>query len=204
VGEGLDDAELILRSSREPELFGVLFERHAEPMLGFFARRTLDAEAAAELVAETFAEAFASRRRFRDEGIDGAGWLYGIGKHLLSRYFRAGAVEARARRRLGMPDRTVNEEDYERIEELIDFGRFGGELVEAMSTLPDEQREAVRLRVIDGRSYRRVAEELGCTQPTARARVSRGLRRIAALIETEPTDAPIELEPRRWQRRSST
>ena len=107
VHEGLDDAELILRSSREPELFGLLFERHAESMLGFFARRTLDAESAAELVAETFAEAFASRRRFRDEGVDGVGWLYGIGKHLLSRYFRAGAVEARARRRLGMPERTV-------------------------------------------------------------------------------------------------
>ena len=45
--EELEDAELILRSSREPEVFGALFERHAEPMLAFFARRTLDAEAAA-------------------------------------------------------------------------------------------------------------------------------------------------------------
>ena len=134
--EELEDAELILRSSREPEVFGALFERHAEPMLAFFARRTLDAEAAAELVAETFAEAFSSRSRFRDQGVDGAGWLYGIGKHLLSRYFRAGAVEARARRRLGMPERTVNDDDYERIEELIDFERVGDVILEALSTLP--------------------------------------------------------------------
>jgi RNA polymerase sigma factor (sigma-70 family) len=202
--EGLDDAELILRSSREPELFGLLFERHAEPMLGYFARRTLDAESAAELVAETFAEAFASRFRFRDEGVDGVGWLYGIGKHLLSRYFRAGAVEARARRRLGMPERTVTNDDYERIEELIDFERLGEALGEAMSTLPEEQREAVRLRAVDGRSYREVAAELGCTEPTARMRVSRGLRRIASVLETDPSDAPIELERRRWQRRSIT
>jgi RNA polymerase sigma-70 factor (ECF subfamily) len=75
-------------------------------MLGFFVRRTLDAESAAELVAETFAEAFASRSRFRDEGVDGVGWLYGIGKHLLSRYFRAGAVEARARGASGCPSAT--------------------------------------------------------------------------------------------------
>jgi RNA polymerase sigma factor (sigma-70 family) len=202
--EGLDDAELILRSSREPELFGVLFERHAEPMLAFFARRTLDAEAAAELVAETFAEAFSSRRRFREEGVDGAGWLYGIGKHLLSRYFRAGAVEARARRRLGMPERTVDDDDYDRIEELIDFERVGEELVEAMNTLPEEQREALRLRVIDGRSYGEVAAELACTEPAARMRVCRGLRRMASLIETDGSDAPIELERRRWQRRSTT
>jgi len=204
VYEGLDDAELILRSSREPELFGLLFERHAEAMLAYFARRTLDAESAAELVAETFAEAFSSRRRFRDESVDGVGWLYGIGKHLLSRYFRAGAVEARARRRLGMPERTVSDDDYDRIEELVDFERFGEALAEAMSVLPEEQREAVRLRVVNERSYGEVAAELGCTEPTARMRVSRGLRRIASVLETDPSDAPIELERRRWQRRSST
>ena len=70
--EDHDDVELIVRSWDVPEVFGVLFDRHAETMLTYFFRRTLDAEAAAELVAETFAEAFSSRRRFRDQGVDGA------------------------------------------------------------------------------------------------------------------------------------
>ena len=201
--QSLDDAELILRSSREPEIFGELFERHADDMLAFFARRTFDAEAAAELVAETFAEAFSSRRRFRHEGVDGAAWLYGIGKHLLSRYFRAGAVEERARRRLGMPERTVNDDDYDRIEELIDFERVGDEIASAMSKLSEDQQWALRLRVVEGRPYREVAEQLGCTEPTARARVSRSLRWIATRLEQE-SDAPIELERKRWQRRSTT
>ena len=202
--EDLDDVGLIVRSRHEPEAFGLLFERHAEPMLAFFARRTLDAESAAELVAETFAEAFSSRDRFRDQGVDGAGWLYGIGRHLLSRYFRSGAVDARARRRLGMPERNVTESDYERIEEQIDFESIGRQLRDALSALPEEHREAVTLRVIDGRSYREVAEELGCTEPTARARVSRGLKRIATRLETVEEDAPIELEKQRWKRRSTT
>jgi len=103
-----------------------------------------------------------------------------------------------------MPERTVNDDDYDRIEELIDFERVGEALVEAMNTVPEEQREALRLRVIDGRSYAEVAAELGCTEPTARMRVSRGLRRIASLIETDGSDEPIELERRRWQRRSTT
>jgi RNA polymerase sigma-70 factor, ECF subfamily len=98
----------------------------------------------------------------------------------------------------------VSDDDYDRIEELIDFERLGEALGEAMSTLPQEQREAVRLRAVDGRSYPEVAAELGCTEPTARMRVSRGLRRIASVLETDPSDAPIELERRRWQRRSST
>jgi RNA polymerase sigma-70 factor (ECF subfamily) len=204
VFEDLDDVGLIVRSRHEPEVFGVLFERHAEAMLAFFARRTLDAESAAELVAETFAEAFSSRDRFHDQGVDGAGWLYGIGRHLLSRYFRSGAVDARARRRLGMPERNVTEGDYERIEELIDFEGIGRQVRGALATLSEDQREAVTLRVIDGHSYREVAQELGCTEPTARARVSRGLKRIATRLETNEADAPIELERQRWKRRSTT
>jgi RNA polymerase sigma factor (sigma-70 family) len=200
----LDDVELILRSRHEPELFGVLFERHAEPMLAFFSRRTLDPEAAAELVAETFAEAFSSRVRFRDQGVDGVAWLFGIGRNLLSRYFRNGAVEARARRRLGMPERRVGESDYERIEELIDFEDIGREVRAALAGLPEEQREAVNLRVIHGRPYREVAEELGCTEATARARVSRSLRRIAIRLEADRAEAPVELERQRWNRRSTT
>jgi RNA polymerase sigma-70 factor, ECF subfamily len=204
VHEDHDDVELIVRSLDVPEMFGVLFERHAEPMLAFFARRTLDAEAAAELVAETFAEAFSSRGRFRDQGVDGAGWLYGIGRNLLSHYFRSGAVDARARRRLGMQERTASDDDYDRIEELIDFQARAKEIRAALSDLSEDQREAVTLRVIDGRSYHEVAKVLGCTEQTARARVSRGLRRIATQLGAEDMDAPTELERERWKRRSAT
>jgi len=204
VREDHDDVELIVRSWDVPEVFGVLFERHAESMLTYFARRTLDAEAAAELVAETFAEAFSSRTRFRDQGVDGAAWLYGIGRNLLSHYFRSGAVDARARRRLGMPERKVNDDDYDRIEELIDFQDRAKEIRDALSDLPEDQRGAITLRVIDGRSYRDLAEALGCTEQTARARVSRGLKRIASQLGADQTDAPTELERERWKRRSAT
>lgn len=203
VTEHLDDVELIRRSWHQPEIFGVLFERHAEPMLAYFARRTFDAEAAAELVAETFAEAFSSRRRFRDQGVDGAAWLYGIGRHLLSRYFRTGLVEARARRRLGMPERTVNDDDFDRIEELMDLADVSERVREAVAVLPDDQREAIRYRVVDGMSYREVAEAIGITEVTARQRVSRALKKLASELDRDD-DAPIELERQRWKRRSAT
>jgi RNA polymerase sigma-70 factor (ECF subfamily) len=199
----MDDVELIVLSWDEPEAFGVLFERHAEALLGYFARRTLDAEASAELTAETFAQAFASRRRFRDQGADGMAWLYGIGKNLLSRYFRSGAVDARARRRLGMPERTVGTtDDYERIEELIDFDAIARVVREALAELPVDQREAVRLRVVDELGYRQVAEKIGIKEQTARARVSRGLRQIAKRLGADETLTPDELERQRWKHRS--
>ena len=189
MDEDWDDVELIVRSWDEPEAFGMVFERHAETLLGYFARRTLDPETAAELTAETFAQAFASRKRFRDQGLGAIGWLYGIARHQLGRFFRTGAVDARARRRLGMPEREVSADDYERIEEMIDFEQVGRAIGQAFSTLSEEQREALTLRVIEGRPYREVAAELRCSEETARARVSRGLKRLASLV-----DRPVGVE----------
>ena len=182
--EEIADSDLLLLSREEPDAFGVLYERHAEGLLGYFARRTFDPEAAAELVAETFAEAFASRKRFHDRGAGAAGWLYGIARHQLGRYFRHGSVDSRARRKLGLPEREISADDYERIEELIDFEQVGRAIAEAFSLLSDEQREAMTLRVVEGRPYSEVADLLKCSEETARARVSRGLKRLKRMLGT--------------------
>jgi len=195
VAEERTDSELLIASRAEPEAFTELYRRHAEDLLRYFARRTLDPETAAELTAETFAEAFASRANYRDQqGVNGVAWLYGIARHRLGRFFRAGRVDAAARRKLGMPERDLPSEDYERIEDLIDFAPIRAALVEALDTLSDDQREAMRLRVIDGLGYAEVAQRLRCTEQNARQRVSRGLRKIALLLQERGMQLTTEVE----------
>jgi RNA polymerase sigma factor (sigma-70 family) len=194
VLEERTDSELLIASRTEPEAFTELYRRHAEDLLRYFARRTLDPETAAELTAETFAEAFASRANYRDQGVNGVAWLYGIARHRLGRFFRSGRVEAAARRKLGMPERDLAPQDYERIEDLIDFAPIREALVEALDTLNEEQRDALRLRVIDGLGYAEVAERLKCTEQNARQRVSRGLRKIALLLQERGLQLTTEVE----------
>jgi DNA-directed RNA polymerase specialized sigma24 family protein len=48
-------------------------------VLAFLARRTFDTEAARDLMAETFAQAYRSRTRFRGSSdAEAAAWLYSI------------------------------------------------------------------------------------------------------------------------------
>jgi RNA polymerase sigma-70 factor (ECF subfamily) len=54
-----------------------------------------------------------------------------------------------------------------------------------LEELPGDQREAIRLRVVDERPYDEVAAVLGINEATARARVSRGLRALAASLAEE-------------------
>jgi RNA polymerase sigma-70 factor (ECF subfamily) len=52
-----------------------------------------------------------------------------------------------------------------------------------MEQLPEEQRVAVRGRVLDERGYAELAAELSCSQSVVRQRVSRGLRTIRRRLE---------------------
>ena len=47
VADDRSDAELLTASAQEPEAFTELYRRHAEDLLRYFARRTLDPETAA-------------------------------------------------------------------------------------------------------------------------------------------------------------
>ena len=84
------------------ELFDLLYGRRAHELITFFYRRTRNADAAAELLAETFAIAVLRRRNNVDLALNPAEWLRNIAKLELSRYFRKLDVEVIAVNRLQM------------------------------------------------------------------------------------------------------
>jgi RNA polymerase sigma factor (sigma-70 family) len=184
AADGRRDEDLLVASGERPHNFVALYYRTMPDLLRYFARRTLDAQVAADLTAETLAEAFASRARFRNRG-DGSAtaWLYTIARRQFGRYLRKLRVEDAARRRLGMQRVELGPEDVERVEALIDFEQIGRAVRAAFNELRAAEREALRLRVIEGLSYEEVAAALGCSQQAARTRVSRGLRRLAAVLD---------------------
>jgi RNA polymerase sigma-70 factor (ECF subfamily) len=85
--EACDDAALIARSLRAPESFGLLFDRHAAAIGRYIARR-LGANAAEDLVAETFLVAFRRRGRHDSAYADTRPWLYGIATRLIDKHRR--------------------------------------------------------------------------------------------------------------------
>jgi RNA polymerase sigma factor (sigma-70 family) len=161
-----------------------LYERQSSELLRFFLRRLPDPELAADLMAETFAEVLRSRHKFRGEtNAELEAWVFAIAKVKFLGYLRRGRIEKRALRRLGLEAPQLASEDQDRIEALADLDQTRAVLASALSDLSDEQRAALHLRVIDELPYAEVAVRLGVTEQTARARVSRGLRALAAVLD---------------------
>lgn len=182
------DAELIGNTDGDETPFARLYERHAQDVLRYFMRRTGCPQTAADLTAETFAQALGSRRRFRDTGAPGRAWLFKIAQRQLSRFIRTEQVSDRARRRLGMRRLVLSDTDIDRIEELADFAQVRQVVRDAIGALPAVQSEAVLLRVGDGLPYRDVARRLGCSEGAARVRVSRGLHTLAEVLPDQLPD----------------
>ena len=177
------DGELLAAAARDPNGFGLLYDRHAVAVLRFLYRRTDSAETAADLCAETFAVAFAHRRRFTDTGESARPWLFGIARNLLGHYLRHQKVSERYRRRLGMRELTLSPDELERVEELADIELYREQIKAALAELPTSLRAAIELRIGHDLPYESVAETLGCSVGAARVRVSRGLSRLADLLE---------------------
>ena len=76
-----------------PEGFVALYRRDSQLVLRFCARRVLDAETAADLTAETFAQAFRSRRGFRGTTEEEArAWLLTIARRQVAHYLEEGRL----------------------------------------------------------------------------------------------------------------
>jgi len=159
------DEELL--SAPDARSFEEFYLRNVDMLLSYFARRTGDADLAADLASETFAAALAGRRRYKPRKGAAAAWLFGIASRKLADAQRKGYAERRMCRRLGMERIDLTDADIAHIESL-------GESA-LLEDLPVDQAIAVRAHVIDERPYGEIAGELHTSEAVVRKRVSRGL-----------------------------
>jgi RNA polymerase sigma factor (sigma-70 family) len=173
------DAELLVAARSEAGAFRELYERYADRVYGYHLRRSQDPHAAHDLTAETFAQAWRSRARFRDEAGGSAGpWLFGIARHVLLVSVRQRSLERSASERLGVLDAADRAAAAEPSESWLDG------IDEALAHLPEAQQQAIRLRVVDDLGYDEAAERLEATPQAVRARVSRGLSALRKHFST--------------------
>lgn len=154
------------------------------PYLRLLAVRALDDRMAgridaSDVVQQTYLSAVRRFKEFTGDDVEGLiGWLRVIHEHNL--------VDT-ARRHLEAERRSVHREESDAapdqlaVEELTSpshrlmMGEKAVELARWLSTLPEDQGEAVRLRYLDGKSIEEIAGQLGKTKRSVANLLHRGL-----------------------------
>jgi RNA polymerase sigma-70 factor (ECF subfamily) len=179
--ETASDGELLAAARSEPEAFATFYDRYELKLAGYMARRTGDSEIAADLTAEVFAAVLAAADRYRPERPTAASWLFTIAHNTLAKSLRHGRVEAQARHSVGIHEPVAFH--GEELERLASSAEQDGWALELLEQLPADQREAVRARILQERSYPDIAGELRTSELVIRKRVSRGLSTLRAELE---------------------
>lgn len=152
-------------SAGDDSAWNDLFVAHYPQLYRFFVARLPSAEEAEDLAAETFAEAWRSRRRLRWRNRPFASWLFGIARHQLASYYRG--------RR---PDAVLAiQSDQEPAATGTDV-LFSLELRDVLGRLPTEYRTALELRYLVGLSGTEAAAAMGRSHGAYRALLHRAVR----------------------------
>lgn len=175
-----DDLDLVARArAGDMDAFGTLVSRHQHRLVGFvrlMMSSAPDRDAAEDVAQEAFLRAYRALGQFRGQSTFRT-WLYQIATNVA----RTHSSRRRDRKETQEPESAhardrPSEENIERRVIAHD------QLRRALKELPDDWREALILRDIEGLEYREIAEMLKIPMGTVESRIFRGRRRLKAAL----------------------
>jgi RNA polymerase sigma-70 factor (ECF subfamily) len=196
--ERLVDQKLVEKAQRgDKRAFGILVEKYHKKLTRLLSRMVRDQSEIEDIVQDSFVKAYRAINNFRGDSAFYT-WLYRIGintakNHLVS---------------LGRRPKAMNEVEIEDVENFEDGDELRSietpentmmtkEIVatvnDTIEGLPDELKEAISLREMDGLSYEEIAELMQCPIGTVRSRIFRAREAIA-----EKLKPLIETTNKRW------
>ena len=171
------DAEIFQRSIRDPDAFRAIFERHASAVHAY-ARKRLGM-AGEEILAQTFLTAFEKRGRFDLSYGSARPWLLGIATNIIRHHLRE---EREYLRSLGRVAREQSEAPVDDVARL-DAQRMKPQLITALLSLSDEDRETFLLLALGQLTYEEVASALRIPIGTVRSRIHRSRTHLRERVD---------------------
>ncbi len=173
---------------RAYELLVIKYQRRIQRLIGRMVR---DVDLVEDIAQETFIRAYRALAQFRGEA-QFYTWLYRIAvntaKKALGDLKRDPLVSQSALRGGGdEEDETSAVENelttFETPETVLAAKEIAAAVNAAMEALPDELRQAITLREIEGLSYEEIAEVMNCPIGTVRSRIFRAREAISVKVK---------------------
>ena len=188
---GNSDAMLVERAvagdQRPFELLVIKYQRRIERLIGRMVR---DSNLVEDIAQETFIRAYRALHQFRGDA-QFYTWLYRIAVNTAKRFLlklkNDPAVFQSSLQSSDEDDETFQRRSEpstdETPESVLAAKEIGQAVNAALEALPDDLRQALTLREMDGLSYEEIADVMNCPLGTVRSRIFRAREAVSARIK---------------------
>jgi RNA polymerase sigma-70 factor (ECF subfamily) len=175
---GDPDLPDVLAAQLDRAAFGVLYRRYLDRVYGYAFYQLGDHHDAEDATERTFLAALRALPTFRDEGATFRAWLFRIAHNTISN-----ARRSRSRRRTEpLPEDLQRAAPNADPAGLVLEAEEARRVLRAVAQLPDDRRQVVLLRFVDGLSSREIGQVMDRSEGAARVLLHRALRDLAALL----------------------
>jgi RNA polymerase sigma-70 factor, ECF subfamily len=159
-----------------------LYDRYAARLHGLGLRLLGDPGLAEELVQETFVRLWQSAGRYDPQRGSVPGFVFAIARRLAVDLYRR--PSSRPFTELDEADRGTDRDPDDVVDRLL----VGLNVRDALSSLPDGQREVLELLYLQDLTQRQVAERMGVPLGTVKTRAFYGLRALKEALAERDVD----------------
>jgi len=179
VPAGDPDLPDVQAAQSDRAAFGVLYRRYLDRVYGYAFYQLGDHHDAEDATERTFLAALRALPTFRDEGATFRAWLFRIAHNTI-----ANARRSRFRRRTEpLPEDLQPAAPNADPARLVADAEEVRRVLRAVAELPDDRRQVVLLRFVDGLTSREIGQVMDRTEGAARVLLHRALRDLAAILD---------------------
>ncbi len=173
-------AALLLRvAAGDQRAFAQLYDMLSSRVFGLILRVLVNRAQSEEVLQEVFLEIWQSASRFAPNKGQGRTWVMTIAHRRAVDRVRASQSSAERDVRAGLRDIGVA---HDSVAEEVELGIEGERVVDALSSLPEPQREAIVLAYYGGYSQNEISALVGAPLGTVKTRMRDGLTRLRSAM----------------------
>lgn len=182
-----DDLDVLAGAAINGERYAVeVLLRRIRPLVVRYCRSRVGSQektfaSADDVAQEVCLAVLTALPSYRDQGRPFIAFVYGIAAHKVADSFRSSARN----RDEPVPEVPDSQDLADGPEAQVMQGEFAGWMAKLLNTLPEKQREILRLRVVVGLSAEETAEAVNSTPGAVRVAQHRALSRLRGVLASQ-------------------
>lgn len=178
---GDPDLPAVRAAQADPSAFDTIYRRYLSRVYAYAFYELRDHHDAEDVTERTFLSALAALPRYRDEGATFRAWLFRIARNAVANVRRTRRRRPTELLSAGLESAAPDSDPAGLVARADEMRR----VLEALDELPEDRRQVVLLRFVDGLSSAEIGIVLDRTPGAVRVLLHRALRDVSRRLSTE-------------------